>query len=239
MNTLLIIDDDMELFTLLDKFLKDEGFACSHAIDGAAGFNMMLQTSYDLVILDFMLPGENGFQILERVRAEPATRDMPVLMLTARGEESDLIAGLEHGADDYLAKPFSVTELLARLKALLRRAARPATGVHGTNQRLPLDDLALDKASMSVVSGENKVQLTVQEMRLLELFANSSGEILGRNSLCQAIFGHPSTPDDRSLDMLVSRVRKKIGKRSDGGERIRAARGEGYVFLTAGAGSEV
>lgn len=236
MNTLLIIDDDLDLFTLLNRFLGDEGFACSHAADGAAGYEMMLQNRYDLVVLDFMLPGENGFEILERIRAESTIRDIPVLMLTARGGESDLVAGLEHGADDYLAKPFSVTELLARLKALLRRAARPATSVTGTNQRLPLDDLALDKASMSIVSGENRVQLTVQEMRLLELFAEHSGEILARNSLCQAIFGHPSTPDDRSLDMLVSRVRKKIGKRCDGGERIRAARGEGYVFLTAAGG---
>lgn len=230
MATILIIDDDMELFSLLSAYLKAEGFDSVHAPDAEKGLREAAKGGHDALVLDVMLPGMNGFEVLRRLRAEEGTALLPVLMLTARGEEIDRVVGLEMGADDYLAKPFSSRELVARLRALLRR-----TSLGKTN--LPLqhvDDLSINRASLCVGVNGQQQEVTVSELRLLMLLTQNIGEIVSRETLYKSIFGHPAYPMDRSLDMLVSRLRKKLGPRKDGGERIRAVRGEGYMYLLAG-----
>lgn len=234
MTRLLIVDDDYSLYNLLSDYLGEEGFCCFHAPDAASGLKSLADEAWDIVILDVMLPGKNGFEILRDVRANPALQSLPVLMLTARGEESDKVAGLEMGADDYLAKPFSVRELVARLRALLRRISKIDNTDSAIVDVLRLDDIIVNKGALSLTVNGIQAPLTLSELRLLETFAEAPGEVIGRNSLSHKIFGHPPFPQDRSLDMLVSRLRKKLGPRSDGGERIRAARGEGYIFLLPG-----
>ncbi len=233
MPRLLIIDDDHSLFTLLSEYLTGEGFACFHAPDAETGLRRLADEPWDIAVLDVMLPGKSGLETLRELRANRALASLPVLMLTARGDEADKVMGLELGADDYLAKPFGARELVARLRALLRRVPRGG-GEAAADGALRLDDVTIDASALSLTVNGAQTPLTVLELRLLELFAESPGEVIGRVALCQRIFGRPPLPQDRSLDMLVSRLRKKLGPRSDGGERIRAARGEGYIFLLSG-----
>ena len=230
MATLLIIDDDLELFSLLSAYLKAEGFTAFHAADAEKGLLEAAKGGHDALVLDVMLPGMNGFEVLRRLRAGEATVFMPVLMLTARGEEIDRVVGLEMGADDYLAKPFSSRELVARLRALLRRSSfgKATLSLHH------VDDLSINRASLCVGVDGHQQDLTVSELRLLILLTQSIGEIVSRDLLYKSIFGHQAYPMDRSLDMLVSRLRKKLGPRKDGGERIKAVRGEGYMYLLTG-----
>ncbi|MDR1242020.1 MAG: response regulator transcription factor [Deltaproteobacteria bacterium] len=230
MATILIIDDDAELFSLLGAYFKAEGFTAVHAADAEKGLREAAKGGHDALILDVMLPGMNGFEVLRRLRAEETTALIPVLMLTARGEEIDRVIGLEMGADDYLAKPFSSRELVARLRALLRRTS-------SSKANLPLqhvDDLCINRASLCININGRQQDLTVSELRLLTFLTQNIGEIASRDTLYKSIFGHPAYPMDRSLDMLVSRLRKKLGPRKDGRERIRAVRGEGYIYLLAG-----
>ncbi len=233
MAAILIIDDDLELFSLLSAYLETEGFSSVQAEDAETGLAEASKGGYDALILDVMLPGMNGFEVLRRLRAEESTAGLPVLMLTARGEEIDRVVGLEMGADDYLAKPFSSRELVARLRALLRRSSLGKVN-------LPLqhvDDLSINRASLCVGMNGQQQDLTVPELRLLTLLTQNIGEIVTREVLYKSIFGHSAYPMDRSLDMLVSRLRKKLGPRKDGGERIRAVRGEGYMYLLSGESS--
>lgn len=230
MATILIIDDDLELFGLLRAYFETEGLAAVLAADAENGLREAAKGGYDALILDVMLPGSNGFEVLRRLRAEEATALLPILMLTARGEEIDRVVGLEMGADDYLAKPFSSRELVARLRAIMRRT--PFGQANSPLRRV--DDLSINRASLCVGINGRPQDLTVSELRLLCLLTQNSGEIVSRDALSKSIFGHPAYPLDRSLDMLVSRLRKKLGPRPDGGERIKSVRGEGYVFLRAG-----
>ena len=230
MIRILIIDDDAELFSLLNDYLKDEGFICVHAPDAHAGLREAAKGGFDALILDVMLPGLNGFEVLRRLRGEEVSAFLPVLMLTARGEEVDRVVGLEMGADDYLGKPFSTRELVARLRALLRRTA------HGKEPPAVrhIDDLQINRASLCVTISGRQRELTVSELRLLEHLAKNIGQVVSRHFLYKSIFGRQAYPMDRSLDMLVCRLRKKLGARPDGGERIKAVRGEGYVYLLRG-----
>ena len=234
MRNILIIDDDEELFSLLADYLHDEGFACLPAPDAATGLAQAGQNGVDAVVLDVMLPGMNGFEVLRRLRANEATRDLPVLMLTARGEEIDRVVGLEMGADDYLGKPFSPRELVARLRAILRRAGGGApesvTGA-ALSAVQQIDDISLNQAAHCVLINGREQPLSGAEIRLLGQLTQQIGQVVGRDDLYDIVFGHPAWPADRSLDMLVSRLRKKLGPRPDGGERIKAVRGEGYIYL--------
>ena len=230
MARILIIDDDIELFSLLDDYLTVEGFTCVHAATPQEGLQEAAKGGFDALILDVMLPGMNGFEVLRRVRAEDVSALLPVIMLTARGEEIDRVVGLEMGADDYLPKPFSSRELVARLRALLRRSMQARSGQPSPTVQY-FDDLCINRASLTISIGDTQQMLTVSELRLLNHLAENAGEVVGRDLLCKSIFGHPVYPMDRSLDMLVSRLRKKLGPRPDGGERIKAVRGEGYVYL--------
>lgn len=234
MPRLLIIDDDHGLFSLLAEYLGGSGFDCFHAADADSGLAALGGGGWDAVVLDVMLPGKCGHEVLAQLRDSPATRDLPVLMLTARGDEDDKVAGLELGADDYMAKPFGAKELVARLRALLRRAGRAGVAETEGGGFLQFDGLAIDREALCLVQDGGKTSLTVSELRLLELFAAAPGRVLGRDALYREVLGHPPFPQDRSLDMMISRLRKKLGPRSDRGERIRAARGAGYVFLLPG-----
>ena len=230
MSVLLVIDDDDDLFSLLDEYLREEGFSCLHANTGDKGLRAAASKDVVLVILDVMLPGMSGFEVLRQIRGDERTRGLPVIMLTARDEEIDRVLGLEIGADDYLGKPFSPRELVARIRALLRRVpSGPAEA--GGESAFAVGDLSVNRASLHVTVGGARQEMTVPEIRLLCLLVETPGEVVSRDRLYADVFGHPAWHGDRSLDMLVSRLRKKLGPRQDGGERIRAARGEGYVYL--------
>lgn len=234
MPRLLIVDDDYSLFSLLEEYLGKSGYSCVHAPDGVSGLTMLSAESWDAVILDVMLPGIDGHNVLQRIRADATMAAVPVLMLTARGGEDDKVLGLELGADDYLAKPFGPKELVARLRALLRRTQRLGSAMTGADDTFRLDDLVVEKDSMMLIQGQARIEITPSELRLLEVFAESPGKVVGRETLYLKILGHRPFAQDRSLDMMISRLRKKIGPRRDGGERIRAARKEGYMFLLTG-----
>ena len=233
MSKILIIDDDHDLYDLLGEYLKDEGFFPAHAPLPEQGLRMLGQGGFDAVVLDVMLPGMNGFEVLRRLRDDESTRLLPVLMLTARGEEIDRVVGLEMGADDYLGKPFSPRELVARLRAILRRtgAGKPEPPAAALTQ---IEDVCLNPSSLSVTIGGRVQDLTVPELRLLTHLLRNIGQVVERDFLYPQLFGHQAYPMDRSLDMLVSRLRKKLGPRPDGGERIKAVRGEGYMYLLSG-----
>lgn len=232
MTKLLIIDDDQELCALLADYLGELDFDCAAAGDSLTGFEFLKKESWDALVLDVMLPGMSGLALLQKLRADETLRALPVIMLTARGEETDRVVGLEMGADDYLAKPFSARELAARLRALLRRSCITEEVVLHLKA---VDDITINKSALSVTVNGIVTEITMPELRLLEMLIAVPGSVLARDYLSKTLFGHPAYPYDRSLDMLVSRLRRRLGPRQDGGERIKAVRGEGYVYLTAGA----
>ena len=226
MNTLLI-DDDHDLYTLLNEYLLQQGIACVHAPDPQSGLDLLAQKNFDAVMLDVMLPGMNGFEVLRRIRSNEKHVTLPVIMLTARGREADRVIGLEMGADDYLGKPFSPRELVARLRALYRRfRSLPSVQM--------IDDIIINRPLLAVTANGQTHELSSQEMKLLNLLVGNPGQTLSRDMLCMSVYGREARLVGRSLDMLVSRLRKKLGHRSDGGDRIRATRGQGYLFLAQG-----
>lgn len=218
-----MVDDDAELCTLLSEFLTLEGFAVDCEHEGAAGLGRALQNEHDLVILDVMLPGIDGFEILKRLRE---TSRVPVLMLTARGEDVDRIVGLELGADDYLSKPFNPRELAARIRAILRRIhARPAGG------RIEVNGVVLDPGTREVISDGKPVETTTLEFDILEMLMRQAGRVVSRDSLMESLYNRKATPFDRSIDMHVSHLRRKLEK---GRELIKTIRGAGYQFASEG-----
>jgi two-component system response regulator CpxR len=215
---ILLIDDDAELCALLSEFLKREGFTVECEHEGNRGLERAGQPGIDLVVLDVMLPGIDGFEILRRLRAHSK---VPVIMLTARGEDVDRIVGLEIGADDYLAKPFNPRELAARIRAILRRyEARPAP-----SSRIEVNGIVLDPASREVYSNSKPVELTTFEFDILEMLMRSAGRVLSRDALMENFYNRKATPFDRSIDMHISHLRKKLER---GESIIKTIRGVGY-----------
>ncbi|HEU4413443.1 MAG TPA: response regulator transcription factor [Candidatus Angelobacter sp.] len=229
MVSVLLIDDDTELSKLLEEYLQSEQFELDAAHDGPSGLEKALATHYAAVILDVMLPGMSGLDVLKQLRQKSS---VPVLMLTARGSELDRILGLELGADDYLPKPFNPRELVARLRAILRRAAG-ATGAAST-QPIHLAGVELHPESRSVTCVGKPVNLTGAEFDLLYTFLRNPGKIITREDLTQAALGRPMSPMDRSIDVHVSNLRRKLGSYDGDQERIKAIRGSGYVYLLPG-----
>lgn len=218
---ILVIDDDVELCSLLTEFLRSQGFEVSCAHDGKRGLEEALRAGPDLVVLDVMLPGIDGFEVLRRLR--PLSR-MPVLMLTARGEDVDRIVGLELGADDYLPKPFNPRELSARIRAILRRLEpRPPS----TEARLDVAGVVLDPASREVFRHGKRVDLTTFEFDVLEQLMRAAGRVLSRDALMESLYQRKATPFDRSIDMHISHLRKKL---EAGDDLIKTVRGVGYQF---------
>jgi len=219
---------------MLGQYLDPEGFAIETAHDGDTGLQKALQGACSLVILDIMLPRMNGFEVLRRLRT---TSQVPVLMLTARGDSVDRVVGLRAGADDYLPKPFDPQELLARVRAILRRAAPPPTP--GT-EVFTVGDVVLDAGARTVRRGKSLVEMTAAEFDLLRTLMRSAGRVVDRESLFHEVLGRNSSALDRSIDNHVSNLRRKLGPQSDGRERIRAIRNTGYTYTipeSSGAGS--
>src|SRR6516164_6896869 len=207
---LLIIDDDTELCELLIEYLQPEGFRVDVLHSGTLGVEKALTREYSLIILDVMLPGLRGFEVLQKIRANSR---VPVIMLTARGEDVDRILGLEIGADDYLPKPFNPRELAARIQAVLRRTdeARTRDAVSAGEELVRVGDLELSPASRVVRRNNHEVDLTAVEFDLLKLFLSSPGVVLEREYLAHSVLGRNLTPFDRSIDVHVSNLRRKLG----------------------------
>jgi two-component system, OmpR family, response regulator CpxR len=218
---ILLIDDDAELCALLSEFLKREGFTVECEHEGHRGLEKALQPGVDLVVLDVMLPGIDGFEILRRLRHESK---VPVIMLTARGEDVDRIVGLELGADDYLPKPFNPRELAARMRAILRRyEPRPRE----TSGKLEVNGVTIDPGTREVTSTGTRVELTTFEFDILELLMRSAGRVLSRDALMEKFYNRKATAFDRSIDMHISHLRKKLER---GENLIKTIRGVGYQF---------
>lgn len=235
-NRLLIIDDDQELCDLLVDYLGSAGFSIDAVQQPDEGIHRALSGAYAGVVLDVMLPGIDGFEVLRRIRARS---DLPVLMLTARGEELDRIVGLEVGADDYLPKPFNPRELMARLRAILRRTQKAAPGIGASREpSLLVGDLQLDPGARKVHCSGRTIDLTGTEFDLLEMLLRAAGHVVSRESLCKSVLGRPLFPEDRSIDVHISNLRRKLGQRNGGTERIKTQRGSGYIYTLADQAAE-
>ncbi|HEY6230779.1 MAG TPA: response regulator transcription factor [Pyrinomonadaceae bacterium] len=230
MDQILIIDDDVALCELVTEYLGPLGFEIETIHRGDTGAERALAGQHALVVLDVMLPGLNGFEVLRRIRAES---NIPVLMLTARGDDVDRIVGLEIGADDYLPKPFNPRELTARIRAILRRTKSDEAAEAAGARKLRVGDVELDSGTRTVVRGGEHLELTAVEFDLLERLLRAAGSIVKREELSQQVLGRSSSPFDRSIDMHISNLRKKLGHRFGSGERIKTVRGVGYIYAQA------
>lgn len=222
---LLFIEDDSDISELVQYNLEREGYKVTIAADGEVGLNLALQQKPDLIILDLMLPGLDGLSVCKRLRAASETAEIPIVMLTAKGEESDIVIGLEMGADDYIAKPFSPKELTARIRAVLRRprAATPKEGVDST--RIEVGPVAIDMDRHEAYLKGQSLQLTLAEYRLLSTLISRPGRVFTREQLLEKITGGEVYVIDRNVDVHIRAIRKKLG---DEAEFIVTVRGVGY-----------
>jgi two-component system response regulator CpxR len=236
LDSLLIIDDDKELCELVGELLREEGFRVETASQSAKGLTRALSGEFNLVVLDVMMPGMNGFEVLRQIRAAQGKASRtPVLMLTARGEDVDRIVGLEIGADDYLPKPFNPRELIARIKSILRRVrldtveayAQPSVPLP---ERMAVGDVEVETGTRRVRRAGEAMELTNVEYEVLILLLSSAGRIVTREDLVKAVLGRNLSPLDRSIDMHISHLRKKLGHRIGEIERIKTVRGVGYIY---------
>jgi two-component system response regulator CpxR len=224
-NTLLLADDDTELCGLLKEFFETEGFEVRLAHDGAAALDELRRPGLDLVVLDVMMPEMNGMDVLKEVRKESR---IPVIMLTARGDDMDRILGLELGADDYVPKPCNPRELLARIRAVMRRAQSPMD--HG---QITLDDLELNQGNRTLLKAGEPVELTSTEFSILLALLQHRGEVVSKRDLYVSALGREPVAHDRSVDMHVSNLRRKLGPDPKGENRIETIRGIGYQYRVA------
>lgn len=229
--SILVVDDDQRLCDLLKRYLGREGFRVNSVLSAADLRRHIEQDMPDLVLLDLMLPDEDGLILARELRAHP---DLGIIILTGKSETVDKIVGLEVGADDYLAKPFQNRELLARIRSVLRRLS-----VNRTRNRIPepgasalrFSGWALDLAAHELISPQGeKVHLTTNEFRLLTIFAKSSNRVMNRDRILDMLSEREWNPDDRSIDVLVGKLRKKLGRDTNDNELIKTIRGEGYIF---------
>jgi two-component system response regulator CpxR len=225
MERVLVVDDDRELCQLVTRYLAREGFEITWAPNAEAGVERALAEDYSLIMLDVMMPDTDGFDVLRRIRRESRT---PVLMLTARGDTHDRIRGLEMGADDYLPKPFDPAELVARIRAILRRSA-PQRRVSAA---IAIGDIALDGGARTVQRSGAPVDLTTVEFDLLAALMRVAGSTVSREDLVRNVLGRDFSPFDRSIDTHVCNLRRKLGPRQDGGDRIKGVRGAGYLYAS-------
>jgi two-component system, OmpR family, response regulator len=231
---LIVVDDDREIRTLVSQFLTKHGYRVDAARDGQELAKALEASRFDLIVLDLMLPGEDGLTLCRRLRATPATAAIPIIMLTAMGEETDRIVGLEMGADDSLAKPFSPRELLARIKAVLRRAAGSPLAGTPTGKVLAFDGWRLDLSKRELRDPDGVlVQLSAGEYDLLVAFVEHPQRVLNRDQLLDLARGRSAAPFDRSVDVQVSRLRRKIEADPLNPILIKTVRGGGYMFSPA------
>ena len=223
-DRVLIIDDDVELCRLLSDRLQPEGFVIETIQDGQIGLKRATLEQHDLIILDLMLPGMSGLDVLRNLRSHSS---VPVLILTARGDDVDRILGLEIGADDYLPKPFNPRELVARIRAILRRVSRETDNF----SIVVVDNVRLEPSALKVWVDETEVNVTSLEFNLLETFMRNAGQVMTREDLTEQVLGRKLGPFDRVIDVHVSNLRKKLARISSE-EHIKAVRGMGYLFVT-------
>ncbi|HXI85185.1 MAG TPA: response regulator transcription factor [Verrucomicrobiae bacterium] len=226
----LIIDDDRKLCALIGEYLAPLGFEVAAEHTGPSGVEQAIAGNHDVVILDVMLPGLDGFEVLKRIRQKS---QVPVLMLTARGEETDRIVGLEVGADDYLPKTFSTRELLARLRAVMRRASRPTPSAGGDapSGEIVVGELRLNSDARVAALGDKPLDLTAIEFDLLECLARARGRVRSREQLIESITDRNYDVYDRSVDVHICSLRKKLGDESASPRFIRTVRAVGYMFI--------
>ncbi len=222
MNSLLIVDDDVELCALLIERLAEDGFTLSAVHNGTDGLELASSGNYSLVILDVMLPRMGGIDVLKQLRARSS---VPVLMLTARGDDIDRIIGLEVGADDYLPKPFNPRELVARIKAILRRMAERHTDL----EKFTAGDILIDTSLREAYVGDRSLQLTTIEFALLEVLVRNPGRALSREYLTDIALGRRLGAFDRTIDVHISNLRRKLDEHR-GIQRIKTIRGSGYLL---------
>jgi DNA-binding response OmpR family regulator len=222
MTAVLLVDDDVELDQMLTEYFAAESIKVIPAVNGAAALQRLAEQPFDLVILDVMLPALNGFEVLRRLRQ---SFTIPVIMLTARGEDNDRILGFELGTDDYLPKPFNPLELLARIRAVLRRTSNESK----TTQEIAIGAVRLEPALLKVTVDGHPLQLTGAEFRMLELLMRAPGQIQSRDSLTERVLGRKYSAIGRSIDTHISNLRRKLAEQK-GGVEIRNIRGAGYVL---------
>lgn len=225
-KSVLIVEDDQNIADLLRLYLEKEGYVTAIAPDGGAGVEMFRKLQPDLVLLDVMLPDENGCEIVRKLRRQAATRRLPVIMVTARTSEMDMVKGLDDGADDYIRKPFSVMELLSRVKALLRR-----TRDEGPNQ-LTVGGIRLDNERHLVLAGDRPVELTFKEYELLRYLMINAEIVLSRESIMRFVWGTDFEGETRTVDMHIKTLRQKLGP---WGRQIGTVRNVGYVMQSEAA----
>ena len=226
----LLIDDDREFCLMVSDFLKAEGkFGIDMRHDGESGAVAAIGSDYDVIVLDVGLPKLNGFDVLKKIRQ---THSTPVLMLTARGDDIDRILGLEIGADDYLPKPCNLRELLARIRAVLRRTQGSQSADTPANSRT-LGDLRIESGSQSVYRNNSIVPLTGAEYLVLESLTEAAGKVVDKDQIARHALGREVMPYDRSVDAHIANLRKKLGLLDSGRQRIKTVRGKGYLYVTA------
>jgi two-component system response regulator CpxR len=230
LSPLLLIDDDRSLASLIAEYCAAGGFSITSALNGEEGIHLARQQYFQLIILDVMMPGIDGFEVLKRLRS---SSNIPVLMLTTRGAAMDRVQGLEGGADDYLAKPFQPEELIARIKSILRRVYPK-----DISTKFSIGDLTIDETERSVEVSNERIELTGAEFSLLKLLMTNPGDPLPRQELIPRLFGRDPSTFDRSIDNLVNNLRKKLGPHPDGSERIRSVRNIGYCYVAAAKNGE-
>lgn len=227
MKNILIIDDDTELCELLQEYFSTEKLTSESVYDGKSGLEKIRNGNFDLTILDVMLPEMNGLDVLKEIRKFSR---IPVIMLTAKGDEIDRVLGLELGADDYIPKPFSPRELVARIKAVFRRLDISSTK-NIEAFKLELNGVILDSSIKEVFKDNQNISLTEVEFSLLEQLMRSAGEVVERQELAIKVLGRKLSYDDRSLDVHMSNLRKKLGKNNGGNDLIKTIRGIGYLYV--------
>lgn len=225
MNPLvLVVEDDPKICDLIKYNLERAGFATVIAPNGEEGLRLLAESHPDAILLDIMLPGHSGFEVLRQIRSEPVTQDLPVVLLTARSTETDKLLGFEQGADDYITKPFSPRELIARLRALLRRA-QSITGATS----IATGDLAIDLLAHEAVWKGAKLLLTRKEFDLLAFFAQTPGRVHSRDELLRKVWGYDYVGETRTIDVHIRRLRTKLG---EGARMIDTVTGVGYKFVS-------
>ncbi len=228
-DIILVIEDEKDIQELIRFNLERDGYKVLSADSVEAAGKMLVKQLPDLVLLDLMLPGENGYDFCRRLRSEERTQHLPVIMVTARDEDADIVAGLEVGADDYITKPFSPRVLLARVRAVLRRRA---VEPEDSADRLVRGPVELDRTRHAVRIDGRPVAMTLSEFRILELLLRRPGVVFSRYQIVDAVHGSDYPVTDRSVDVQIVGLRRKLGKCSD---QIETVRGVGYRFRTDAA----
>lgn len=221
----LVVDDEVHIVELIKFNLEGNGYSVIEAYDGHKALEIAKKEDIDIVILDLMLPGIDGIEVCRRLRKDPATEKIPIIMLTAKSEETDKVLGLEIGADDYLAKPFSVRELTAKMKAVLRRSVDDKKE---ESKIIKIDDIQIDIERHEVTKGDTKIELTLKEFELLRILADNRGKVLSRNMLLDEVWGYDYFGETRTVDVHIRHLRKKIEENDKVPKYIETIRGVGY-----------